>query len=1239
MNQFKVLLYNGNKFVDISRLIEANSNLQDKLDLTLDYASFVIPHAKQSYTDMEGIDFSKPIKSWMPLILDINNGFELYRFYTTNCTVNIVGKGNTKRYKHDIQVIEASKSLWGKPIPDMTITQPKSAVFTGLYFSDLKQPSENLVGNILKTLTLNLVNNSNDLTKINGNVLKEAGTEYTLNYTIDLSNHQYNTRAIGLIYSDAEATLRLGLYANGTLIEGSQQNIYVPEASLEDTGGFWNPKVEIVDGTSTFSKAIKYTPTSNDTSIGIKVQTLGVYKKTDNTYPSGVELADEVTVKKCLLTLSIDREDESKNEYQYINEEVTKILETVNLTYGTSFYLSAITDSKLRIEAPELTFQSYTAWDALEKLANYVNAIPEVGVENYSEVSFRFLDEEPDLDYDISVFTDETQAYAFDDYNAGYEINAANVIEEDSLKSVKVEPYIGGWMTPRINSSNIAQYTEANAAFKTRQNIYRVYKMFVKGPQIVLVKNGQPNITLNGNAGGTSYSNNQYWDISDLVIETQQWNTFENGTANNTDLQRTQINTKGNHIHYSQGTKYIVDLNYKTQKISTTVGTSLAARSLMETILRAAALYIQTVPELAGYTTIKATDGDPEIAFVSDHNLFKGILAQIHYIPMANVRSTVYRYDAYEKGIDVVKFINEQDRLNDTTNLGEYTRKTLNKLGNTVYTVSGRNTYYNYIPRLGYKTSDGKYITSRNINLNKNLITYDLELSENFINQSSYVGVNSAFRQFEVPADDYVHRQDKYREFIVLTKDNSLTSESNFTQYGKRMFLDSIQKESSLYNKYPLSYGKMTITKKQDSIETDNVKAFDVPINGFPLATTINLQLEADDNYSMGPRIEDKEEETEPDDYRLQNFTRYVSEFGKFYSFNLELRQRGTENNTEADANEYPFNINNTYDEEPVFQLARANVNKDAREKYGLNLEFPVISSDHSVIRIYPGFAKYNSLIRSKDNMSLGFAILTDNKYTPGINDFKVDTSRVTIMSTSLYNTNISYIGGIYNVTYTSYIEAEQTVYGYVIFEATTNELILTVKEEFYNDDSFGVDHDFSPIYAIHKKSLNNYMYPDTPAKYAVTFVENGGTDIQNQVVWENTQVARPTISRAGYTLDGWFISPIFTEPNRFDFNTNITADITLYAKWNLLPIGSHTWERVYTSSYNTQIFPSIEAYTCPSDYTSYLPNADLYSVGYVINVSPYRLCNSITESCYQNPIDMSDFQVCEVRQYRVKEA
>lgn len=1252
MNTFKFLLYNGTDFVDISNIVETNANLQDKLDLTLDFANFTIKHAKANYTEYPNIDFSKPIKPWTPFMLVINDT-ETYRFYTSDSTRSIIGKGTTKRYKHEIGVIEASKSLYKKPIPDMTITQPKSVIFDGKYFSDSKNSNTN-VKNTLVNLPLTVINESNNTSYISGTTIK-AGVIADIYVTVDMINRQYTAakRAFVDQYTrSAQADVELRFYANGVELESERRSLYI-DGGTSKVAGFW--PINYVTLKEAANKKYSFNfkrTTAVDEIITVKARTLGEYVKcTESIVDGGCSTFEDEIDTTVLLTLSTLK-DENNTTLRFMNDEVKKIIDSVNLMHGTSFYLDSTTEAKIsNVLAPEYTFQSYTAWDALEKLANYVNAIPEVGLNNYSEISFTFLDEEPDLEYDIETFTDESQTYLFDDYNSGYEINASNVIEEDSLHNAKVEPYVGGWMSVRTDSVDVSQLTEDNATFKTRQNIYRIYKLLIKGIQ-VRITDGTTPITLSGNIGGTTYLNHTQWDLSDSVIETQRWNALENGTRNVSDGQRLSTDTKGNHIKYTQGTKYISGLNYKTDTLSDLIGTTQAPRALMETIMRAAAQFIQdqnTLGNLVGYNVVTATNSNPEKAIEDasgTHKLFRGILAQIHYAPLANIRSTVYKYNTFNLGVDNIQYSNEQDKVNDTLNLGEYTRKTINKLGNILYSVSGRSKDFSTIPKLGYRTTDGKYIVSRSLNLNKNLITYDMELSENFINQSSYVGVNSAYRQYEVPATEIVHRQDKYNEFIILTKDRIplLPSTSYFTQNGKRMILDAIYTFDINQNEYPISYGRMEITKELGSSQTDNVKAFDMPINGVSLGTTINLQLEMDDNYSVGPRIDDAyniETGIVKDDKTLQNYAKYVDDFGRFYSYNLKLRQRGTVNNSEADAKQYPFNLNDTYhsDDGILFELDRINVNKDAREKYGLNIQLPILSDDINNIRVYPGFAKYNSTIRDKDHRELGFAFLKDSNYFPGINDTKVDTTKVSITSGYTATPQYDTTNGIYGVIFEPYMDANLTVYGYVVYEKTTGELMLAVREEFENTDDFGIYHQFTPIYAVHKRSLNTYMYPDNPIQCTVTFNEMSGTNVEDQLVYAGNRATQPSISRAGYELDGWFTHISLLEQYRFDFNTSINSNITLYAKWNALPVGSHKWVRVYTTNKNVTIWPETGTYTCPTSYDSFLPDADIYSLDYTIEVIPYRQCNNTTDICYENPITMQSFNVCEARYYKVVES
>ena len=66
--------------------------------------------------------------------------------------------------------------------------------------------------------------------------------------------------------------------------------------------------------------------------------------------------------------------------------------------------------------------------------------------------------------------------------------------------------------------------------------------------------------------------------------------------------------------------------------------------------------------------------------------------------------------------------------------------------------------------------------------------------------------------------------------------------------------------------------------------------------------------------------------------------------------------------------------------------------------------------------------------------------------------------------------------------------------------------------------------------------------------KYTVKFESNGGTLVKDQTVKSGEKATKPTNpTRSGYTFNGWYDKDLKAA---YDFNTPVTADITLYAKW-----------------------------------------------------------------------------------------
>ena len=68
----------------------------------------------------------------------------------------------------------------------------------------------------------------------------------------------------------------------------------------------------------------------------------------------------------------------------------------------------------------------------------------------------------------------------------------------------------------------------------------------------------------------------------------------------------------------------------------------------------------------------------------------------------------------------------------------------------------------------------------------------------------------------------------------------------------------------------------------------------------------------------------------------------------------------------------------------------------------------------------------------------------------------------------------------------------------------------------------------------------------ETAASYTVTFNSNGGSAVASQTVASGGKATKPTNpTRTGYTFAGWLLNA-----KTYNFNSAVTKDITLYAKW-----------------------------------------------------------------------------------------
>lgn len=95
-----------------------------------------------------------------------------------------------------------------------------------------------------------------------------------------------------------------------------------------------------------------------------------------------------------------------------------------------------------------------------------------------------------------------------------------------------------------------------------------------------------------------------------------------------------------------------------------------------------------------------------------------------------------------------------------------------------------------------------------------------------------------------------------------------------------------------------------------------------------------------------------------------------------------------------------------------------------------------------------------------------------------------------------------------------------------------------------YTDGTFTTEFDFDTVI-----NADTTIYAKYLEEFTVSYQSNGGSEVETEIVLDGglaTKPADPT--KTGKTFGGWYTDGTFTTP--YNFEDPVTADITLYAKW-----------------------------------------------------------------------------------------
>ena len=216
------------------------------------------------------------------------------------------------------------------------------------------------------------------------------------------------------------------------------------------------------------------------------------------------------------------------------------------------------------------------------------------------------------------------------------------------------------------------------------------------------------------------------------------------------------------------------------------------------------------------------------------------------------------------------------------------------------------------------------------------------------------------------------------------------------------------------------------------------------------------------------------------------------------------------------------------------------------------NKEFDFNTPITSDITLYANWEAANSIneIRLAGDIQYGTVqVGTLPSFNPG-----TTTDSITIDKTNsgwMKRTSTTSLWGGFGLETPTAVNDGKTYYGYS-FAVNTNDgyQLASDLKVIYNGD------DVTTTANVSRWVWGAYVTVDlgkangTPVVYTITFNSNDGTSVapQNVNAGEKLKEPTPAPTREGFTFDGWYEDSTFS--TKFNFDTPITDNMTLYAKW-----------------------------------------------------------------------------------------
>lgn len=509
----------------------------------------------------------------------------------------------------------------------------------------------------------------------------------------------------------------------------------------------------------------------------------------------------------------------------------------------------------------------------------------------------------------------ESVSHAINEYCSAVDTRVQNVVNSLDIDEGSItEPNATNYRSLRTDTLYV-RINESNGDFETQEPIWRVNSLKV----------------------GVLAKNSNSWaveplDLTNYVFEKSAYDKLSS-------YEEIYPYSKSYALYYEQGQKNIKGLWHKTE-------------SAVSQVLKG-----YTIVNILKSLGVKASDIEGSYPLLA---------VQINYTPFFNTR-----YQQHKPYIDGnpkrVLFYNQGENVVESTYYGENVKGAVTRLGNVDKAVTYMFSKLSSIPQPSLKYDDDYFISAVNGQIYPTYIKCTLLLSKDFNRLSQYIGINSNKRVYEVSEREAYERDTLYKDYIVISTNNSLTPTINRSK--DYLGATTLNRVAWLFTGLDTDTNPITAVYcsfRNKFAPTKNIQNIILPVisSGFGNAMVFSWRYK--DNYSAGSQSQEVPNSVE------NNITGYWSQdipygdyYGRGYYYQYSFRNTPSSSDLKGNALSYPLTNITPTDQEDRW-LREYVYDKDSREISNFSQQLEFVTTDKNII-ISSNLAKLCPLVKKYD--------------------------------------------------------------------------------------------------------------------------------------------------------------------------------------------------------------------------------------------------------------------------------